>query len=152
VHDDATPRFIRILPSGGNDITNALVSELTLSVDDAEAQKRVVGLQPEGASIEAGAATIIEQRARAFIDDVRRSLDFYQSGQDQAKIARVLVTGGGSRLPRLAERLATALRLPVEEGQSFARIKVSDDIRLTDEQLASASQVAATVVGLALEP
>jgi Tfp pilus assembly PilM family ATPase len=102
--------------------------------------------------VEAGAATVIEQRARAFIDDVRRSLDFYQSGQDHAKIARVLITGGASRLPRLAERLATALRLPVEEGQSFARIKVSDDIRLTDEQLAAASQVAATVVGLALEP
>jgi type IV pilus assembly protein PilM len=152
VHEDGTPRFIRILPSGGNDITNALVGELHLSVDDAEAQKRVIGLQPEGASIEAGAATVIEQRSRAFIDDVRRSLDFYQSGQVQAKIARVLITGGGSRLPRLAERLATALRLPVEEGQAFSRVKVSDDIRLTDEQLAAASQVAATVVGLALEP
>jgi type IV pilus assembly protein PilM len=152
VHEDGTPRFIRILPSGGNDITNALVSELHLSVDDAEAQKRVVGLQPEGASIEAGVATVIEQRARAFIDDLRRSIEFYQSGQDQAKIARVLLTGGASRLPRLPERLATALRLPVEEGQAFSRIKVSDDIRLTDEQLAAASQVAATVVGLALEP
>jgi len=50
------------------------------------------------------------------------------------------------------ERLATALRLPVEEGQSFSRVKISDDIRLTDEQLAEASRVAATVVGLALEP
>jgi len=152
VHEEGAPRFIRILPSGGNDITNALVGELKMSVDDAEAQKRVVGLQPEGASIEAGAATVIEQRARAFIDDVRRSLDFYQSGEVQAKIARVLLTGGGSRLPRLAERLATALRLPVEEGQAFSRVKVSDDIRLTDEQLAAASPVAATVVGLALEP
>jgi len=152
VHEDGTPRFVRILPSGGNDITNALVAELRVSVDDAEAQKRVVGLQPEGASVEAGVATVIEQRARAFIDDVRRSIDFYQSSPDQAKIARVLVIGGGSRLPRLAERLATALRLPVEEGQSFSRVKISDDIRLTDEQLAEASRVAATVVGLALEP
>src|SRR6266568_4727252 len=89
VHEDSTPRFIRILPSGGSDITNALVGELHPSVDDAEAQKRVIGLQPEGASVEPGAATIIEQRARAFIDDVRRSLDFYQSGQEQAKIRHV---------------------------------------------------------------
>ena len=102
--------------------------------------------------MEAGVATVIEQRARAFIDDVRRSIDFYQSSPDQAKIARVLVIGGGSRLPRLAERLATALRLPVEEGQSFSRVKISDDIRLSDEQLAEASRVAATVIGLALEP
>jgi len=151
VHEDGKPRFIRILPSGGNDITNAIVAELNLSVDDAEAQKRVVGLQPEGASVEPGVATVIEQRARAFIDDVRRSLDFYQSSQEQAKISRVLVIGGGSRLPRLAERLATAMRLPVEEGQAFTRVKISDDIRLTDEQLSEASRVAATVVGLGLE-
>jgi type IV pilus assembly protein PilM len=152
VHHEAVPRFVRILPSGGNDITNALVSELKLSVDDAEAQKRVVGLQPEGATVEPGVATVIEQRARAFIDDVRRSLDFYQSGQDAAKLARVIVTGGGSRLPRLAERLATALRLPVEQGNAFSRVKVSDDIRLSDEQLDAASHVATTVIGLALEP
>ncbi|MGZ4104780.1 MAG: type IV pilus assembly protein PilM [Actinomycetota bacterium] len=152
VHEAGKPRFIRILPSGGNDITNALVTELGLSVDDAEAQKRAVGLQPEGAPIDAGAATVIEARARAFIDDVRRSLDFYQSGPDLAKIARVLVIGGGSQLPRLAERLATALRLPVEQGNAFARVKVSDDIRLTDEQLDTASHVATTVIGLALEP
>jgi type IV pilus assembly protein PilM len=152
VHESGLPRFVRILPSGGNDITNALVAELKMSVEDAELQKRALGLQPEGSSVEAGPATVIEQRAVAFIDDVRRSLDFYQSATEQAKITRVLVTGGGAQLPRLPERLATSLRLPVEHAQAFARVKISDDIRLSDEQLETASHVAATVVGLALEP
>jgi len=152
VHEHSAPRFVRILPSGGNDITNALVTELSMSVDDAEAQKRATGLQPEGAQVEQGAPTVIEARARAFIDDVRRSLDFYQSSAEQAKITRVLLTGGGSMLPRLPERLANALRLPVEHANAFARVKISDDIRLTDEQLESVSHVAATVIGLALEP
>jgi type IV pilus assembly protein PilM len=152
VHEAGVPRFVRILPSGGNDVTNALVTELRMSVDDAEVQKRALGLQPEGAPVDAGAATVIEQRASAFIDDVRRSLDFYQSATDQAKISKVFVTGGGAQLPRLPERLATALRLPVEHAQAFARVKISDDIRLSDEQLETASHVAATVVGLALEP
>jgi hypothetical protein len=44
------------------------------------------------------------------------------------------------------------LRLPVEPGSAFSRVKISDDIRLTDEQLDEAARVAATVVGLALEP
>ncbi len=48
---------------------------------------------------------------RPFVDEIRSSLDFYQTQAKGAKISRVLVTGGGSKLPGLAnlldERLAT---------------------------------------------
>jgi hypothetical protein len=53
-------------------------------------------------------------------------------------------------LRRLAERLATALRLPVEEGDAFERIKVAD-IGLNDEQLEQVAAVGAVAIGLALE-
>ena len=150
VHEVGTPRFVRILTAGGNDITAALVSELGLSVEDAEAQKFTVGLQPEGAPIDPGPATIIEQRARAFIDDVRRSIEYYQSQPEGTRIARVYVVGGGSRLRRLSERLATALRIPVQEGNALDRMKVGE-LGLSDAQLEQVSAIGSVAIGLALE-
>lgn len=150
VHERGSPRFVRILQAGGNDITDALQSELSLSREDAEARKIAVGLRAEGASVDPGAPSVIERRAAAFIDDVRRSLEYYQSQADAAPVARVVLTGGGARLPRLGERLASALRLPVEEGNPLARLKVGE-IGLSPEQLEQVSAVAAVAVGLAME-
>lgn len=150
VHIETHPRFVRILSSGGADITTAIATELGLSVEDAEARKIATSLQPEGSAIDPGVPTIVEQRARAFIDDVRRSLEYYQGQPGAARLQRVIVVGGGSRLRRLAERLATALRLPVEEGDAFERIKVGE-IGLSDDQLEQVAAVGAVAIGLALE-
>ena len=150
VHERGVPRFARVLTAGGGDITAALVSELGISAEDAEAQKLSTNLQPEGSTVEPGAPTIIEQRARAFIDDVRRSVEYYQSQAGTAEVTRVLLTGGGARLRRLPERLATALRLPVEEANAFSRITVGD-LGLSDEQLEQVRAVGAIAIGLALE-
>lgn len=150
VHEGGTPRLVRILPTGGNDITSALMTEFKMSNEDAEARKIAIGLPAEGEAVEPGHATVIEQRAHAFMDDIQRSLEYYQSQPESARVARVLLTGGGSRLPRLAERLAQMLRIPVEEGAPLARLRIGD-IGLSTEQLEQVSTVAAVAVGLTLE-
>lgn len=150
VHERGAPKLVRILLAGGNDITQALATELTMDLDDAEREKVNVGLQPEGQPVAQGAATIIESRARSFIDDVRRSLEYYRTQPDALPIARVLVVGGGSRLPRLAERMATALRVPVEEGNALDHVKVAD-LGLSPEQLEQVGVVAAIATGLGME-
>ena len=150
VHESGLPRFVRVLSSGGGDITAALVEELGLSVEEAEAQKLSTRIQPEGASVPSGAPTIVEQRARAFIDDVRRSLEYFQSQPGSARIERVLVIGGGARLRGLTERLATAIRLPVEDGSAFARVQVGD-LGLDDAQQQQVGAIGCVAVGLALE-
>lgn len=150
VHERATPRFVRILPMGGGDITDAVVSGLGISFEEAEGVKSRVGLSPEGAPppIER-AARLIEQRTSAFIDEVRGSIDYYLTQPEAAPIAGVLLTGGGSKLPNLAERLGAALRLPVEEGRPLARVRLGK-LGLTPEQLSQVSAVCGVAVGLAL--
>jgi len=150
VHEFGTPRFVRIVPSGGNDFTGALVAELGISPDDAELAKLTAGLQPDGAATPSGAEGIVEQQGRSFIDDLRRSIEFYQAQPDSAPIGRVLLVGGGSRLPRLRERLATALHLNVEDGNALSRVVVGE-AELSDEQLEQVAIVASVAVGLALE-
>ena len=48
------------------------------------------------------------QRAAAFVDEVRSSLEFYTAQAKDARIGRVLVTGGGSRLDGLVRADAPA--------------------------------------------
>jgi type IV pilus assembly protein PilM len=149
VHEGGKPRFVRILPMGGNDVTDALVAGLSIAIDEAEGVKARIGLSAEGGPVPAeGAARYIEQRASAFIDEVRGSLDYYLSQSGADRINTVILTGGGSKLPGLHERLAAALHLPVEEGQPLTRLKLGD-LSQTPEELAHLSAVSAVSIGLA---
>jgi type IV pilus assembly protein PilM len=63
-------------------------------------------------------------------------------------VERALVTGGGSRLANLNERLAAALRIPVDVGYAFQHLSIGK-VGLDDEQLAEAEHFLSVAVGLA---
>ncbi len=150
VHEQGRPRFVRILPMGGDDISDALVSGLNVDWTEAESVKARVGVSPEGGPLPTeGAAKVIEQRAAAFIDEVRGSIDYYLTQTGAGRITTVIITGGASRLPGLYERLASGLHLPVEEGQPFTRVRIGK-VSQTPDELAQMSAVSAVAIGLAL--
>ncbi len=149
LHEQGVPKFVRILPMGGADITEALVTTLGIPVEDAESVKSRIGLAPEaGATVAEGAATIIEQRASAFIEEVRGSIDYYLAQPNAAQITRVAVTGGGARLPNLRYRLEAALHLPVSEADPLLRVRPGK--AFGPEDSAAVSSVGAVAVGLGL--
>src|SRR5436190_7603713 len=75
VHEHTVPRFVRILPSGGNDITLAVSRALSIQEDVAERLKR--GEAVEGAPSVEDASRIAAGRAVTFVDEIRSSLEFY---------------------------------------------------------------------------
>lgn len=147
VHERGKPRFVRVLPSGSSDVTQALVMDLGMAVEEAERHKMSWGLA--GPS-EAPQARVIERLAGGLLDDIRSSVEYYQSQSDAAPIGRVLLIGGGSRMPGLGDRLASVLHLTVEEGRPLAHVKLGK-LGFTAEQLEQVSAVGAVAVGLALE-
>lgn len=147
VHEAGVPKFVRILVMGGGDITQAIASGTSASYEDAEAVKLRTGLQGAGGTDPA--AAIIEERAQAFVDEVRGSLDYYQAQTGSTRVTRVLLSGGGARLAGLPERLAGALRLPVEVGRPLDRIPVKGT-SYSREQLADVEPILTTSIGLAL--
>jgi type IV pilus assembly protein PilM len=146
VHERGVPRFVRILVLGGDDITAGLISGMGLSHEHAELLKKRSGLT---AGDDEAAQRIIAGHADQFIEEVRSSLDYYEAQTGSSRISRVVITGGGSLLAGLADRLATGIRTPVELGNPFDRWP-SSGIEMGDEQLAQVGPVLTTSIGLAL--
>lgn len=152
VHSGGVPRFVRILLMGGEDITEAVAERMGVPLDEAEAMKQSVGMSagpvdPDGD--DSPAARVIESTAAAFVQEVRGSLDYYVAQPTAAPLHRIRLSGGGSLLPGLVERLARATRLPVEAASPLDTMRVGRT-GLSAEQLRTVEPVASVPVGLAL--
>ncbi|MGH2706205.1 MAG: type IV pilus assembly protein PilM [Actinomycetota bacterium] len=151
VHERGIPRFVRILLIGGNALTEAIGASLGLSFEEAEGTKQALVMEgPEAVPSGQAAARILEERTHAFVDEIRGSLDYYMAQADATRIARLILTGGGSKLSDLPARLANATRLPVEQAGTLERLQLGRRLRLTEDQLAEAEPLMAGAVGLAL--
>jgi type IV pilus assembly protein PilM len=216
VHDRGTTRFVRMLPSGGRDITLAVAGGLGVADEVAERLKRGDPAEPaedelaaedveatadagenppestppeapEGPSDDAErsagdaggdlgvdrfsdlagrpedqappaerpASPDLEQvrdialaRAGSFVDEVRSSLEFYAAQVPSARIGRVLVVGGGSRLDGFVELLQERIPVPVDRGRLFERVK--SELDLSVEAAVEAEAVLPVAVGLAM--
>ena len=150
VHQGGVPRFVRILLMGGGDITDAVSERLGVTLDQAESVKQAHGLVGPRSSAESHPADrAIESTGGALVEEIRGSLGYYSAQAGSARIGRVVLSGGGSRLNGLAERLATATRLPVEVARPLEVLTLGKT-GLTDEQLAYVEPMIAVPVGLAM--
>jgi type IV pilus assembly protein PilM len=171
VHDRGVTRFVRMLPSGGRDITLAVASGLGVDEEVAERLKRgerfggIADAAPDVESVTDGASAVrlpppadapdpaavrnlALTRAGGFADEIRSSLEFYTAQMPNAQIGRVLVVGGGSRLDGLLELLQERLPVPVDRGRLFERAK--SEVELSAEASAEAEAVLSVAVGLAI--
>lgn len=146
VHERGVARFVRILPSGSRDVTKALASSLGVSEEQAEALKR--GEPVDGGPSAEQARPVLDSRVAGLVDEIRSSLDFYQAQSPGARISRVLVTGGGSKLRGLVELLGQRVGAPVSRGRPFEKVHVQ--LKLDERDLAEAEPLLAVAVGLAL--
>ncbi|MEO6712875.1 MAG: type IV pilus assembly protein PilM, partial [Mycobacteriales bacterium] len=148
VHQGGVPRFVRILVMGGNDITDAVAERLGVPADHAEMVKAQVGMRASGESTDP-AARVIEQAGSQWVEEVRGSLDYYAAQPGAARLNRIVLTGGGSQLAGLAERLSNATRLVVEPAAPYESLKLGK-LGLSAEQLQYVQPLVAVPVGLAM--
>jgi type IV pilus assembly protein PilM len=146
VHRQGLTRFVRILPSGGRDVTMAIARATGVDEEVAERLKR--GETIEGAPAPEDTRPVAMQRAGAFVDEVRSSLEFYSAQTPGARIVRVLICGGGSKLGGLLELLRERIPATVERGAVFQR--VASRLSLSEEAMREAEPVLAVAVGLAI--
>ncbi|MCW2600797.1 MAG: type pilus assembly protein PilM [Frankiales bacterium] len=150
VHQGGVPRFVRILLMGGADITDAVAERLGVPLDQAESIKQESGMPAvPGLAESHPAIRAIEATGSAFVEEVRGSLDYFMAQPGAARIGRVILSGGGSRLNGLADRLSSATRLPVQPARPMSGLKLGKT-GLSPDQLAYVEPMVAVPVGLAM--
>lgn len=118
------PRLVRMLPTGGDDVTDAVASATSMSLADADRLKRELGVG-YGASAElATAAESVLGVTTNLVESVRNTFVYYASSNPGAAAEMILLTGGGCQLPGLGQYLSSATRLPVALGQPLSTMTV----------------------------
>ena len=141
--------FARDASVGGSQYTSLLQKELGLSFEQAEGVKRGMAL-PEGIEPRP-IQPIIETVSDVLALEVRKTMDFYRTTADEKDtgIQKILLAGGGSKLPGLADYLAKRFEIPVEVFDPFRQIEV-DDKKFDPEYMREIVPEMAIAVGLAL--
>ncbi|HEY5886033.1 MAG TPA: type IV pilus assembly protein PilM [Pyrinomonadaceae bacterium] len=141
--------FARDASVGGNQYTSLLQKELGLTFEQAEAAKRGFEL-PDG--IEARPIQpIIETVSDILALEIRKTMDFYRATaeENEEAIQKILIAGGGSKLPGLTDYLARRFEIPVEVFNPFRQIQV-DGRKFDPDYMKEIVPDMAIAVGLAL--
>src|SRR5918993_303667 len=116
--------FTRDVSVGGNQYTSLLQKELGLTYEQAEAAKRGYALPDgvEGRPIQ----PIIETVSDILALEIRKTMDFYRATAEESEeaIQKILIAGGGSKLPGLPDYLSRRFEIPGEVFDSFRQIQV----------------------------
>jgi type IV pilus assembly protein PilM len=139
--------FTRVSHAGVEAVAERLAAARGLSAEHATQWLNYVGLihpidQLEGdAEIVAETRAALEEGVSALLDELRLSLDYYGAQESALPVSRILLSGPGSAIPGLAQRM--------EENLGTA-IAVSRPTGLTDFDDGSAARLTLSY-GLALE-
>ena len=135
--------FTRDVQMGGNLYTEEIQKQMGLSSVDAESMKML--------AIETDNSTLLEILAKvneSITQEIRRSLDFYNSTANEDRITRIYVSGGSSKVCSLLETIGEKIGLPVEVINPFAKLKYNEK-DFDPEYLQEIGPLMAVTVGLA---
>ena len=141
--------FTRDVTVGGNQFTAVLQKELGLTHPQAESVKRGMPLPSE---IEPRAIEpILETVSDILALEIQKTMDFYRATAEdgEAAVQRILISGGGSKLPNLSAYISNRFEIPVEVLDPFRQIKV-DARRFDPDYMREVVPEMAVAVGLAL--
>jgi type IV pilus assembly protein PilM len=128
VHRGGDPLFVRMTRFGGAGSTQELQQVLELSWEQAEKAKLdASAAMAGGAQLDADdeRVRVLRHGVQKAITELRHSLDFFRSQHDDIEVQRVLLSGGASLAPDLADQLETALDLPVAQGDPLRSVDAS---------------------------
>jgi type IV pilus assembly protein PilM len=146
---DGVPQFVRIIPSGGDDVTQAIMAKRGVSVEEAVAVKRERGLSTHitNAEEQASSAAIFES-VNELLGSFRNTVQYFVNTRPTDTVSQIVLAGGGALLPGLPDALSEVTRLPVVVADPFATVALGKGV---DEAALRAHTTDMTVaLGLAL--
>lgn len=145
---DAVPRFIRILPTGGEMVTDAAEHAITEGRAAAETLKFQLGVEGSDHPRFGAASKAMLEALRGMFSSIGNTNSFYLSNEEETKIDSLILIGSEARMPGLARAIAENVGLPVQIGSSTQGIRVGN--QLNAEFLQAMDLDLAVPIGLAL--
>ncbi|HEY2428051.1 MAG TPA: type IV pilus assembly protein PilM, partial [Acidimicrobiales bacterium] len=145
---DGVPQLVRTTAGGGGTITDALASRLAVGYEEAEAIKRMASRQAAEGSV---ATALIDEQLGVLVREIVGSVDYFIAQTPDIDIRRIILTGSGSLVPGLRERIRAESHLEVVPADALNNVALGKT-QLTPEQLVAASTSLGGPIGLALAP
>jgi len=141
-----TSLFWRDITFGGNQYTDAIQRELSLSFEQAEELKR--GHAVGDYTIQQ-VIPILNSVSEDFAGELRKTLDFFTATSGAERVDEIVLAGGGSGVLNLDAILRDKFGIPVSIMDPFRKINV-DESQFNPEELAEIAPSMAIAVGLAI--
>lgn len=140
--------FTRDSSYGGAQITEAIMSELNVSFEEAERIKlggTAVDIDKDKSVLEEIFTSVVSE----WVQEIKRALDFVASSYPNETIEKIVVSGGSCRIPGFQKYLNLETDIPVTQLNPFANL-VIDERNFDPKYLNYMAPQAAVAVGLAL--
>jgi len=148
-------RFTRVLPVGGQKITDVLTSCCNMTTEEAEAAKKSLDLTSEFLQLQLPGlfdkVEAIKSVVGEMVNEIRRTIDFYMTQRKDINLEKVFLTGGGAPLRGLDAMFSDGLGIPVIIMNPLEKLKLADKLRYREHELKEAGTALAVAVGLAIK-
>lgn len=135
----------RSVQTGGDTLTRAVAKGLGLEAGQAEQFKQKFGLTQD--KLEGQVYKAIRPIVDSVIEEIKRSIKFFEEQKNTAQVSRVILTGGTAALPELAVYLANSVGLEVQIGNSWSGVSYPGNL---EPKLNEVALEFTTAVGLAM--
>lgn len=168
ISSNGIPWFVRIIPTGGDDLTQALIEGLGINAPSAEElklslrlgaeeveEKDVATVRCKCAKCVAEAPLVYDPRSMEILNAVssellgslRSTVNYFNNTRPQDPVQRILLTGGGSLLSGISNELFKITHVPVVNADPFTAVALPHKKNAKKIQLSGSIAVA---LGLAL--
>ncbi len=114
--------WLRNIPIGGNHFTKQLSREMKLTQAKAEHLKRNARASENPKAIFKAMRPVFTD----FVNEVQRSLNFFQSNEKSAELSKILLLGNAAKLPGLRQYLSKQLEIEIGKVTDFEKLSGSD--------------------------
>ena len=143
---DGMSVFWRDLTIGGHNYTDAIQRELGLPYEQADLLKKGA---PQGDVSPENAQPVLQTVTEEMGNEVQKTMDFFKTTTADVAVDRIMLSGGGCKIPGLQDYLQDRFDCTVEMLNPLNKIKINEkDFEV--ETIQQISSDVAVAVGLAL--
>lgn len=113
--------FIRTIPTGGGAMTRVLSQDFGFSMPQAEEYKKAYGL--DKSKLEGKVSASLKPIVSVMIEELKRSLTFFQGKYPEETISSIIISGGTAKLPGLAATITETTGIETQIGNPWQQVQ-----------------------------